>query len=85
MLRIVVFVAVAAAVFARWNGEDIPGISPASMEKLRQIMTPRPASREEFRRKIHQWRSGLSETERAAAEAYKQQMLKKLRNSKQEK
>ncbi|KAL6741041.1 hypothetical protein Aduo_014337 [Ancylostoma duodenale] len=84
MLKIVVFAAMAVAVWARWNGEDIPGISPASMEKLRQIMTPRPATREEFRKKIDQWRSGLSESERAAAEAFKQQMREKLRSSKQE-
>ncbi|EYC01566.1 hypothetical protein Y032_0106g3761 [Ancylostoma ceylanicum] len=64
-MRIVIFATVAVAVFARWDGEDIPGVSAASMEKLRQIMNPRPTSREEFKQKMHQWKSGLSESERA--------------------
>ncbi|EYC01558.1 hypothetical protein Y032_0106g3756 [Ancylostoma ceylanicum] len=65
-MKIFVLVALAVAVFAHWDGEipDVPGISATSMEKLRQLMTPRPTNKEEFKQKMEQWLSGLSDTEK---------------------
>ncbi|RCN48271.1 hypothetical protein ANCCAN_05686 [Ancylostoma caninum] len=79
MMKIFVLAALAVAVFANWNGEipDVPGISATSMDQLRQMMTPRPATKEEFKQKMEQWLSGLSETEKAAAEAFREQMGQK--------
>ncbi|KAL6741040.1 hypothetical protein Aduo_014336 [Ancylostoma duodenale] len=54
--------------------EDIPGVSAENMAKLRQIMTPAPTSKEEFKQKISEWRNGLPEAEKAAAEAHRQKM-----------
>ncbi|VDM79686.1 unnamed protein product [Strongylus vulgaris] len=43
MMKLVVLVALAATVFATWDGqvEDIPGVSAQNMEKLRELLTVR--------------------------------------------
>ncbi|KAL6741042.1 hypothetical protein Aduo_014338 [Ancylostoma duodenale] len=82
MMKIFVLAALAVAASANWNGEipDVPGVSATSMEKLRQLMTPAPANKEEFKQKMEQWLSGLSEIEKAAAEAFREQMRQKHMN-----
>ncbi|KHJ83065.1 hypothetical protein OESDEN_17239, partial [Oesophagostomum dentatum] len=79
MLKLVVLVALAAVACATWDGEikDIPGVSAANMDKLRQLLNPRPANKEEFKAKIEQWMAGLSTSEKAAAEEFREQMHQK--------
>ncbi|KHJ83461.1 hypothetical protein OESDEN_16842 [Oesophagostomum dentatum] len=79
MLKLIVLVALAAVACANWDGEikDIPGVSAANMDKLRQLLTPRPANKEEFKAKIEQWTAGLSASEKAAAEEFREQMRQK--------
>ncbi|EPB78427.1 hypothetical protein ANCCEY_02493 [Ancylostoma ceylanicum] len=79
MKTVIVLLMILAVVVCQqrwWEREikDIPGVSAENMAKLRQIMTPRPTSREEFKQKITEWKNGLPEAEKAAAEAHRQKM-----------
>ncbi|CAJ0590972.1 unnamed protein product [Cylicocyclus nassatus] len=76
MMKLVVLVALAAAVFATWNGqiEDVPGVAPQNMEKLREILTSRPNNKEEFKNKMEMWLNGLTEPEKAAAYKFREEM-----------
>ncbi|ETN78027.1 hypothetical protein RB195_012993 [Necator americanus] len=80
MMKIVVLVVIVSTVYSEfWHGEipDVPGVSAASMDKLRQMMTPRPTTKEGFMQVIQQWMNGLSPTEKEAAEEFGEQMRQK--------
>ncbi|CAJ0590892.1 unnamed protein product [Cylicocyclus nassatus] len=73
MLKILAFLALVTVITARrgWT-RDIPGVSAANMEKLHQIMNPRPHGREEFRRRFLEWENSLPPAEKAAAQAHRE-------------
>ncbi|CAJ0591022.1 unnamed protein product [Cylicocyclus nassatus] len=58
---------------------EIPGVSAASMERLHQMMNPRPNGFQEFRQRIEQWENSLPEAERQAAQAHRERMRQRHR------
>ncbi|KAK6753745.1 hypothetical protein RB195_012999 [Necator americanus] len=78
MMKLLVLIVLAVTVYSAWNGTmpDIPGISAESMAKLREMLNPRPANREAFKQVMEKWKGTLSATERAAADAHREQMIK---------
>ncbi|CAJ0591027.1 unnamed protein product [Cylicocyclus nassatus] len=75
MMKLLALLALAMAVAAGPGMmEDIPGVSQANMERLRQSLNPRPNGPEEFRRKMQEWENSLPTAERAAAQAHREQM-----------
>ncbi|VDM72730.1 unnamed protein product, partial [Strongylus vulgaris] len=47
------------------------------MEKLRQMLNPRPNGFEAFKQKITEWENSLPEAEKQAARTHREQMRKK--------
>ncbi|KAK6753742.1 hypothetical protein RB195_012996 [Necator americanus] len=79
MMKLLVLIVLAITVFGLppdGNMPDIPGVSTESMAKLRQMLNPRPANHEAFKQVIEKWKSTLSDTEKAAANAHEEQMKK---------
>ncbi|CAJ0591003.1 unnamed protein product [Cylicocyclus nassatus] len=62
---------------AEFLSKDIPGVSKASMDRLRQIMNPRPDGPEDFEKKINEWIDSLPPEDKAAAEAHREEMHKR--------
>ncbi|CAJ0591121.1 unnamed protein product [Cylicocyclus nassatus] len=56
---------------------DIPGVSKASMDRLRQILNPRPEGPGDFEQKINEWINSLPPEDKAAAEAHRAEMHQK--------
>ncbi|ETN78028.1 hypothetical protein RB195_012994 [Necator americanus] len=78
MKKLLVLIALMVTVYSAWDGKtpDIPGISAESMKKLREMLTPRPANKEAFKQVMEKWKSTLSATEKAAADAHREKMIK---------
>ncbi|VDM69310.1 unnamed protein product [Strongylus vulgaris] len=81
MLKLFVLLTIAVVICSKKEREfkDIPGVSAANMDKLRQLMTPHPESRKEFREKMKEWMDGLPEDEKKAAEAHRDEIKKKFK------
>ncbi|CAJ0603706.1 unnamed protein product [Cylicocyclus nassatus] len=79
MMKIVVLVALIAVASSVWDGkiQDIPGISIANMERLRQMFNPLPKDKNEVTDKMSKWMGGLTETEKTSFEAFLEEMRKK--------
>ncbi|CAJ0591005.1 unnamed protein product [Cylicocyclus nassatus] len=73
MLKILVFLALVMVAARRGWTKKIPGVSAANMEKLHQIMSPRPHGLKEFERRFLEWENSLPPAEKAAAQAYREQ------------
>ncbi|CAJ0591006.1 unnamed protein product, partial [Cylicocyclus nassatus] len=75
MLKLLTLFALAIGITAR-PGEmrDIPGVSAANMERLRQMMNPRPNGREEFKQRMQEWENSLPAAERTAVQTHRKQM-----------
>ncbi|CAJ0591002.1 unnamed protein product [Cylicocyclus nassatus] len=78
MLKLLALFAFATGIAAR-PGEmrDIPGVSAANMERLRQMMNPRPNGREEFKQRMQEWENSLPAAERTAVQNHRRQMFER--------
>ncbi|KAK6753743.1 hypothetical protein RB195_012997 [Necator americanus] len=78
MMKFLVLIALAVTVYSAWDGNvpNIPGISAENMAKLRQMLNPPPANNEAWKQVMERWRSTLSATEKAAADTYREQMIR---------
>ncbi|CAJ0591032.1 unnamed protein product [Cylicocyclus nassatus] len=88
MFKLLVLLSIALVIYTKKEHEfkDIPGVSTENMEKLRKLMDPRPESREDFKKKMHEWMNSLPEDEKKAAEKHREERRKawKLKHQKNE-